>query len=491
MSERRRHEAQTAEGFRPSGLPLSVPIAVGIQIAADILAIVATGMLCWLVTLAWKSPFEWELHLSASITIAIMAAVTASLGRLYDFDVISRSSEHIGRLVTLVPKAFLLFLALAFSFAHADTALSRIWIYSFAAAATAVFLLERHGMSRLIYSLGRRGRITRNLVIVGGGTEKDSLVRFLAAQNVVPWVHVLGVFDDRGEPRNQSIDYCPKLGTFTDLVGYTRQHRVDDILVALPWQAGARFNAVFTLLRQVPADIHLMPDSSSALWMERGQFVTYFGGTVLNVVRKPLDGWNYVVKWIEDKAIASLLFLLLSPLFLLVALAVRLDSPGPILFRQHRLGFHNQLIEIFKFRTLYHEARDEQAERSCTRDDPRVTRVGRILRRLSLDELPQLFNVLKGDMSLVGPRPHALKSKAAGRLFHDVVENYAERHKIKPGITGLAQVRGYRGETDTEEKIKKRVEYDLYYMENWSLLSDLKIMLQTAYIVLFSRDAAY
>lgn len=491
MSERRQSAAYSTEAFRPTGLPLSVPIAIGVQIAVDILAIVATGMLCWVICVSWKIPAGWERHFSASVGIAVTATVTASLSRLYDFDVISRSTEHFSRLITLIPKAFLLFLALAFSFAHADAALSRIWTYSFAVAATGVFLLERYGISRLIYVLGREGSITRNLVIVGGGSEKDSLVRFLTAQNVVPWVHVLGVFDDRGEPRCTIPDYCPNLGTFGDLVEFTRRHRVDDILIALPWQAGARFNTVFTMLRQVPADIHLMPDASAALWMERGQFVSYFGGAVLNVVRKPLDGWNYVVKWIEDKAIAFLLCLLLSPIFLLVGLAVRLDSSGPVLFRQHRLGFHNQLIEVFKFRTMYHESRDEHAEQSCTRDDPRVTRVGRILRRLSLDELPQLLNVLKGDMSLVGPRPHALKSKAAGKLFHDVVENYAERHKIKPGITGLAQVKGYRGETDTEEKIRKRVEYDLYYMENWSLFSDLKIMAQTAYIVFFANDAAY
>lgn len=491
MSERRQYAAQTSGAFRPNGLPLSIPIAVSIQIAADILAIAATGLLCWVICLAWKGAAGWDRYLSASVGISVTAAVTASLSRLYDFDVISRSGEHFGRLVTLVPKAFLLFLALAFSFAHADTALSRIWTFSFVAAATVVFLLERHGMSRLIYALGRKGRITRNLVIVGGGSEKDSLARFLAAQNLVPWVHVLGVFDDREVPRNPIPDYCPNLGKFADLVEYTQRHRVDDILVALPWQAGTRFNAVFTLLRQVPADIHLMPDAAAALWMERGKFVSYFGGAVLNVVRKPIDGWNYIVKWAEDKVIASLLCLLLLPVFLLVALAVKLDSPGPILFRQRRLGFHNQLIEVFKFRTLFHAARDEHAEQSCTRDDPRITRVGRILRRLSLDELPQLLNVLKGDMSLVGPRPHALRSKAAGKLFQDVVENYAERHKIKPGITGLAQVKGYRGETDTEEKIRRRVEYDLHYIDNWSLFSDLKIMVQTAYIVFFDQDSAY
>jgi lipopolysaccharide/colanic/teichoic acid biosynthesis glycosyltransferase len=139
---------------------------------------------------------------------------------------------------------------------------------------------------------------------------------------------------------------------------------------------------------------------------------------------------------------------------------------------------------------MYHEAQDANAETLVTRGDPRVTPVGRIMRRLSIDELPQLFNVLKGVMSLVGPRPHALSAKAAGRLYQEVVENYAERHKIKPGITGLAQVKGFRGETDTEEKIKGRIDYDIEYMENWSLFLDLKIILQTVYVI-FRSDSAY
>ena len=178
-----------------------------------------------------------------------------------------------------------------------------------------------------------------------------------------------------------------------------------------------------------------------------------------------------------------------SPIMALAALAVRLDSPGPILFRQPREGFNNRSFHCFKFRTMYDERLEYRNITQASRDDPRITRVGRFLRRTSIDELPQLFNVLMGDMSLVGPRPHAASTRAGGRLFSDVVQSYAARHKVKPGITGWAQVCGWRGETDTEEKLIKRFEHDLYYIENWSIWLDLYILVRTVGAVLLPRNA--
>jgi exopolysaccharide biosynthesis polyprenyl glycosylphosphotransferase len=175
---------------------------------------------------------------------------------------------------------------------------------------------------------------------------------------------------------------------------------------------------------------------------------------------------------------------------LAIALAIKLDSPGPVFFRQKRYGFNNQLIEVLKFRTMYHSARDEKAERLTSRNDPRVTRLGAFLRRTSLDELPQFLNVLRGDMSIVGPRPHALAAKAGGLLYQEAVREYAARHRVKPGITGWAQINGWRGETETLEQIKKRVEHDLAYIENWSLLLDLKIIFRTVFTG-FTGQRAY
>jgi lipopolysaccharide/colanic/teichoic acid biosynthesis glycosyltransferase len=174
----------------------------------------------------------------------------------------------------------------------------------------------------------------------------------------------------------------------------------------------------------------------------------------------------------------------------LTALAIRLESAGPVLFRQTRLGFNDQPIEIWKFRSMYHSARDLDAARQTSADDPRVTRVGRFIRRNSLDELPQIFNVLQGRMSVVGPRPHALKTSARGALLEEVVEHYGARHRVKPGMTGWAQVNGLRGEIDSEEKIRRRVEHDVFYIDNWSLWFDIKVIFMTA-IMVFTDDKAY
>jgi len=173
-----------------------------------------------------------------------------------------------------------------------------------------------------------------------------------------------------------------------------------------------------------------------------------------------------------------------------VAIAIRLDSRGPVLFKQKRYGFNNELIEVFKFRSMYVEATDANAAKLVTKGDPRVTRVGRFIRKTSLDELPQLFNVvLKGNLSLVGPRPHAVHAKAVDRLYDEAVDGYFARHRVKPGITGWAQINGWRGETDNDEKIQRRVEHDLYYIENWSLMFDFLILAKTPLALLKSENA--
>jgi exopolysaccharide biosynthesis polyprenyl glycosylphosphotransferase len=196
------------------------------------------------------------------------------------------------------------------------------------------------------------------------------------------------------------------------------------------------------------------------------------------------------MKWLFDKIVGTLALICLSPLMLLIALAVKLESKGPILFKQRRYGFNNELIEVYKFRSLYTEHADATAKNQVSKNDPRVTRVGRFIRKTSLDELPQLFNVVFfGNLSLVGPRPHAVNAKAAEHLYDEAVDGYFARHRVKPGITGWAQIHGWRGETDSQEKIQRRVEHDLFYIENWSLLLDITILLRTPLAVLHMNNA--
>jgi polysaccharide biosynthesis protein PslA len=209
----------------------------------------------------------------------------------------------------------------------------------------------------------------------------------------------------------------------------------------------------------------------------------------LRVDIMPRNGWVSAAKAAEDKLISVMAVVLLLPLFALVALAIWIDSPGPVIFRQKRVGLNGQLIEVYKFRTMFRELCDADAEKLTTKGDVRVTRVGRFLRRSGIDEFPQLLNVLYGDMSIVGPRPHALKARVRGKLYREAVAGYAERHCVKPGITGWAQVNGLRGELDSEEDLRRRVEYDIYYIGHRSIRLDLHIMLRTVIVMLSGRGA--
>ena len=243
-----------------------------------------------------------------------------------------------------------------------------------------------------------------------------------------------------------------------------------------------------TRLALTPVKVRLAPDLAAFTYARRP--VVILGDVpVMTLFDRPIGGLSALVKAVEDKLLTMIILAMIWPVLLVVAIAIKLDSPGPILFRQPREGFNNRTFDCFKFRSMYHNQLEFKNINQATRDDPRVTRVGRFLRRSSLDELPQLFNVLLGDMSLVGPRPHAPSTRAGGRLFSDVVQSYAARHKVKPGITGWAQVCGWRGETDTEEKLIKRFEHDLYYIDNWSIWLDFYILIRTVGAVLLPRNA--
>jgi exopolysaccharide biosynthesis polyprenyl glycosylphosphotransferase len=239
----------------------------------------------------------------------------------------------------------------------------------------------------------------------------------------------------------------------------------------------------------LPIDIRLAAHTHKLRFRPRSY--SYIGSVpVIDVFDKPIADWDVIVKSAFDKVVGSICLVLLAPLMALIALAVKLDSRGPVLFKQIRHGFNNEKIEIYKFRSMYADKLDYAAARQVTRGDPRVTRVGRFIRKTSLDELPQLFNVVfKGNLSLVGPRPHAIVSFAAEHPYDEVVDGYFARHRVKPGLTGWAQINGWRGETDTQEKIQKRVECDLYYIENWSILLDVYILALTPFALIKAENA--
>jgi Undecaprenyl-phosphate glucose phosphotransferase len=297
------------------------------------------------------------------------------------------------------------------------------------------------------------------------------------------------VFDDRNDDRStDTVAGVPKLGNVDDLVAYARRQPLDLIVFTIPITAEGRILQMLAKLWVLPIDIRL--SAHAAKLRLRPRSYSYLGSVpVLDVFDKPIADWDVVMKAAFDRCVALLALIALAPVMLGVALAVKLTSRGPILFKQKRHGFNNELIEIYKFRSLYVDQCDPTASKIVTKNDSRVTPVGRFIRKTSMDELPQLFNVLKGDLSLVGPRPHAVESRQADTLFEQVVDGYFARHRVKPGITGWAQINGWRGETDTPEKLQRRVEHDLHYIENWSVLFDLRILLITPFALLKTENA--
>jgi putative colanic acid biosynthesis UDP-glucose lipid carrier transferase len=293
---------------------------------------------------------------------------------------------------------------------------------------------------------------------------------------------VVGFFDDRSPGRIHGVDN--NLGGIATLAEYVRTHEVDIIYIALPMASQPRILKLLEGLRDTTASIYFLPDIFvSDLIQARVDSID--GLPVVAVCETPFHGVNGLVKRASDFVLSALILALISPLMLAIAAGVKLSSPGPVLFRQRRYGVDGRKIVVYKFRSMT-VAEDGDVVRQATRNDARVTKFGAFLRRTSLDELPQFINVLQGRMSIVGPRPHAI---AHNELYRKLIRGYMIRHKVRPGITGLAQVNGYRGETETVEKMKMRIEYDLAYLRSWSLLLDLQILLKTILVVLKKQNA--
>jgi len=318
---------------------------------------------------------------------------------------------------------------------------------------------------------------------------REQLIKALEASADTD-IRIVGIFDDRGADRvSPIVAGYPKLGNIDQLVDFARNSWLDLLIVSLPVTAETRLLELLKKLWVLPVDIRLSAHTNKLRFRPRAY--SYIGNVpFIDISDKPIANWDVVKKWLFDKIVASLALIALAPVMLLIALAIKLDSKGPVLFRQKRLGFNNEQIDVYKFRTMFADATDAEAAKLVTKGDPRVTSVGRFLRKTSLDELPQFFNVVKGDLLLVGPRPHALKAKAADKLYADAVDGYFARHRVKPGVAGWAQINGWRGETDTQEKILRRVEHDLFYIENWSVTFDLYILVMTP-IALLKGDNAY
>jgi putative colanic acid biosynthesis UDP-glucose lipid carrier transferase len=351
------------------------------------------------------------------------------------------------------------------------------------AIATPAVLFAAHRLLPLVLPRLLAVEALRKVAVIAGANE---LGRKLAERLRDPMLgtRIAGYFDDRGAARLQNLAAAQNLGGLSRLADYARSHRVDVIYIALPMASQPRILRLLEDLRDTTASIYFVPDIFVADLIQAR--VDSIGGLpVVAVCETPFYGFNGVVKRISDVIFASFILIVISPLLLAIAVGVKLCSPGPILFKQRRYGLDGRKIMVYKFRTMT-VAEDGDVVRQATRNDSRITKFGAFLRRTSLDELPQFINVLQGRMSVVGPRPHAV---AHNEIYRKLIRGYMIRHKVRPGITGLAQVMGFRGETETIEKMKARIEHDLTYLRNWSLLLDLQIILKTVVVVLQKQNA--
>jgi Undecaprenyl-phosphate glucose phosphotransferase len=459
----------------PRGKRVSLENTVVLYLIADLLVFVASGLLPAGVALqrGWGDAARIDDQYMVVGLTAILYLLISRAAETYTARRILDRNYAIGRLILALAATFVV-LTLVGAATKMTQNFSRMWFFSWVILACGVT-----PAIRLVLLAHMRKRLD-------GG---DFVFRALS---VGMFAEPLGRGDIEsatgGIAQIAQVLRLAHLGELESLADWIARAEIDQIYIVTPWVDAPLALERLLQLRQFSTEIFVLPADARIHAHQLG--VGVIGDRVaLRAADRPINGWDIMAKRAQDVAVAAATLLFFSPVMALVALAIRLDSPGPMLFRQKRVGFNGAHFELLKFRSMYAHAADAHASRQTSRHDSRVTAVGRFIRRTSLDELPQLINVLRGDMSIVGPRPHALQTRTNGVELSEIVDQYAARHRVKPGLTGLAQVNGYRGELDTVNKVQKRVEFDISYIETWSTWLDIKIMIRTATLLFFDRKA--
>jgi Undecaprenyl-phosphate glucose phosphotransferase len=419
------------------------------------------------------TPEQFEAQLAATAVGTVLYICAARLYPVYAAPHILDTKLNLKRLTLVLFATFAGLVAIAAATKTTEH-YSRLWFFSWALTATELILF-----ARLCALLSIKGRLQRGACIY----RALSLGLGASALTVEQLLLCTGY-------RTRAVK-CQMLNDVTDLDNLTeaiRSYAIDQVYISVPWGATPELAGKIKKLRDLAVDVFLFC-SDERLRGELFDVVELGDGLAFQAGFCPIAGWDRWTKRCTDIVISSLLLVLVSPVLLLATIAIKLESRGPVLFRQTREGFNGTHFEIWKFRSMLIEQTDAHGSRQTSKGDPRVTRVGRFIRRFSIDELPQLFNVLQGSMSLVGPRPHPLRMSTEGKALQDVVDYYASRHRVRSGITGWAQVNGLRGEANSIEKLRARVDHDLYYIQNWSIWLDLKIIMRTAATLVFDSKA--
>ncbi|WP_226573155.1 undecaprenyl-phosphate glucose phosphotransferase [Acuticoccus sediminis] len=426
-------------------------------------------------------------HLVVAVASSVLLAQFLRQSRIYE------TPSHVFRINTLVRLgrslifACVAIIAVAFLLQARDY--TRDWIVLWMLTAGVTMTLCRLGVLLVARRALAKGHLQQKIAVYGGDAKGAAVIEHLCNAGDLQY-KVVGFYDERATRVPTVINGVRNLGGMDKLLEAVKFGQVDEVILALPLAPAGRMSELLNRLAYYDVTVYYAPEPALWQYFDR-PYENLAGAPMLRALASPIDGWSAVAKFVEDRIVAAILLAVLSPILLAAAAAIWLDTGRPIIFRQPRRGWNGALFDIYKFRTMRTDMADREGARQATRDDPRVTRVGRFLRRTSIDELPQLINVLKGDMSLVGPRPHALGTKAEGKPFEEAVANYMRRYRVKPGITGWAQVNGWRGETDTNQKLHGRVRYDIEYIENWSFWLDLYILVITPISLIFRSKNAY
>lgn len=477
--------AQVAEQYKNN--TYSPVMFCGLVRIAEFTAVTLAGIGCFLFYVGFNSKV-WLYYPFVSLFGAALYLIFMEINDGFQLSALRSPLKQISRIFIAWVSAFTVLTAAAFLL-KVSADFSRFWFLLWFVSGFSLLIIMRAVTAYKIRSWVRDGTMERRAVIVGGGANAETLIRSLEAQPEND-IRICGIFDDRDNRRSPPIVAgYPKLGNISELVEFARIAHIDMLIVSIPISAEERVLSLLKKLWVLPVDIRLSAHNSHLRFRPRAY--SYIGNLpMLDMFDKPITDWDSVAKRIFDIIFSLIGIIVFSPIMLLTALAIKLDSRGPVFFKQKRHGFNNEVIEVLKFRSMYHEQSDFTAKVTVSRNDPRVTRVGRFIRKASIDELPQFFNALMGSLSLVGPRPHAVSAVSHNLLYNEVVDGYFARHRVKPGVTGWAQINGWRGEIDNAEKIRMRTEFDLYYIENWSLWFDLKILFLTP-IRLLNTENAY
>jgi len=446
---------------------------------ADMLTVLLAGWAAYFLRFhtVTMPPLYWLALLSG----LVMTLLVFSFFNIYSSVRGESFINHIFHLLQAMVVTSFMLAGLSF-FAKLGSDFSRIWFSLWMGLAIALLILLRCSLLMVLRFMRARGLNERHIVILGANELGDKLAETVQ-QALWTGYRVVTFMDD--QPTQAIKKNIPVITIPADLSTYLTTQQIDEIWIALPLQDEIRIKAILYELRHHTITTRLMLDVFG-LDLLNHSITDLAGFPVLTIRSTPMVGMNRIMKALEDRIIAGIILFLISPLLLIIALLVKCTSKGPVFFKQERLGWDGRIIKVYKFRTMVMHQEESGQVTQATMNDHRITPIGKFLRRTSLDELPQFFNVLQGRMSIVGPRPHAL---AHNELYKDSVHTYMQRHRVKPGITGWAQVNGWRGETDTLIKMQKRVEYDLYYINNWSLGFDLKIIFLTFFRGFINRNA--